>query len=129
MNNIKAFLEADALRTQGEWHNNSRSGKTNVQAENGRLTANAGGYMDNMSDGKYHYENEANANFIAAASRIPDEIRAMQDALEQVCSLMHDHADTLESWVHAVPERITKMMEKEMREKLAIAAPFRKIGV
>ena len=62
-------------------------------------------------------------------TRIAPDIRALQNALEQVCGRMQEHADTLESWVNAVPEQITKMMAEEIRQSLIDAAPFRKTGV
>jgi hypothetical protein len=103
---IKQFLEADALRTQGEW-------------ENDRGQVHTAGLA--MCDAK---QKVADADFIAAASRIAPDIRAMQDAFEQVCTaarMVVTHSDLkYKNEVFAV---------ERLREALTAAAPYRKLGV
>lgn len=96
---IKAFLEADALRTQGEWtwrNPNLRSfGDAHVDCEAAEKVAVCGqisaktdwGYLGRCEPEQV----EANAAFIAAASRIApdltkmvDDMRVAKEALEEI---------------------------------------------
>ncbi len=118
--NIKQFLDADALRDKGEWSSSKQDGvpghcfQAQVWDSNGNNLA----VIEPTGD-----ENEASATaaFIAAASRIAPDIRAMQDAFEQVCEAATDVAN---NWQTPTVEHY-----RALARSLSIAAPFRKTGV
>lgn len=67
--------------TPGPWALHKYS-STTVQNEAGRTVASCGGYQDNMSDGAFAVENEANARLIAAAPELVEALRDMCAAAE-----------------------------------------------
>lgn len=127
MNNLKAFLEADALRTQGEW----KSFGCDV----------SGKHFDIYDEGGHSKEN---ANFIAAASRIAPEIRAMQEELgrlaidSDVWQSASNARDKIIEQMQAALEQVCEALEalrddiwddKVCDDALVAAAPYRKGGV
>lgn len=141
--NIKQFLEADALRTQGE---PTVIHRTNVNI-GGRYFAQTGGYSSNVEGDNWHEDNAHNALFIAAASRIAPEIKALQDAFEQVCALVVEAEKIIAGSITMQDEYTGKQeqesgytcdvylmpVEREWVAKcipiLRNASPFRKTGV
>lgn len=148
-NNIKQFLEADVLRTQGEL----------VVSDMGNGNSMI---MDTIRDVGDRYVGETfyveDANFIAAASRIAPDIRQLLAAFEQVCEVLeainkrsYSHiepyddlfarfhprktldikrrVDGVETWFEG--DWLTYLWGeiKRGREALTAAAPYRKTGV
>lgn len=141
---IKQFLEADALRTQGEWLQENEAVFVPTKGQTPQCVL---GYI---AEGLY----EPDATFIAAASRIAPEIRQLQssltirtacyesanqraeqlaetlkqvqDAFEQVCA----NLDELESMndTSFVNDDEFAYHRQWVTEALAIAAPYRKGG-
>lgn len=92
-NNIKAFLEADALRTRGEWYNVSGDEPyAGIKIMSGRKVI-AKLWLDDAPVHDFNAEQSNNAAFIAAASRIAPDIRAMEDAFERVCEALEFYRD------------------------------------
>lgn len=109
-NNIKQFLEADVLRTQGEL----------VVSDMGNGNSMI---MDTIRDVGDRYVGETfyveDANFIAAASRIAPDIRQLLAAFEQVCEALESSKRAINGREH------TGFIDKA----LTAAAPYRKTGV
>lgn len=133
---IKQFLEADALRTQGEWRNvYGEEPYADIQIMAGRNKI-AKLWLDDAPVHDFNAEQSNNANFIAAASRIAPDIRAMQGAFEQVCGVLsmlnkrqiatwYSNLDGQNSGYYAGWDDA----EYAVRQALSLASPFRKTGV
>lgn len=98
MDNIKQFLEADALRTQGEWFLTKYTNYTgfSVHPIDGGFGCIAERWEEGQKDVERIEQILSNGDFIAAASRIaPDlakmveDIRVAKEALE-TCRTYYD---------------------------------------
>lgn len=127
MDNLRKFLEADALRTQGEWRatENKKFGWMDVShnkwCEKGETSTVV--RVEN-----YQEQQKENATFIAAASRIAPDIRQLLAAFEQVCDALEYAGFELE----AVQERgayTPEFVQTKLQDALTAAAPYRKGGV
>lgn len=128
-NNIKQFLEADALRTGGAWENDECVLYALGDQAIAEVRPNRG--QD------YH-----NANFIAAASRIAPDIRNLLAAFEQVCDRLADSREAIASLPedalgycgdedsNGIPYKYPLQAELLYRvdNALTAAAPWRKQG-
>lgn len=121
--NIKQFLEADALRTQGEWV---------IAADSG---ANVWTYVENTHIANCQIEVSpntawANSGFIAAASRIAPDIRNLLSAFEQVCEALSRlgtiHEATLMDYEGMNAAGDSEDL-RDVENALAAAAPYRKL--
>jgi hypothetical protein len=72
--------------TPWPWFRNGRV-NTLVENSNRRCVVSTGAYSDNVSDGAYILENEANAKFIEDA---PAHISLMADCIEELLSLLDE---------------------------------------
>lgn len=102
--NLKQFLEADALRTQGAWRRDALAG----------ITAIAG----HVADVSLSFNADNDAAFIAAASRIAPDIRQLLAAFEEVCEALDKVEHDL-----AVPTYLRELSGA----MLEAAAPWRKL--
>ena len=127
MENIKEFLEADALRTQGVWESGVHPANGNINIVKPIFFGNRGGKLPECEGSHLYLKSEPDARFIAAASLISEEIRAIQDAFEQVCAAL-DRIKTHAAATNNIIERKCKTYEI-CQKALALAAPFRKTGV
>lgn len=121
--NIKQFLEADALRTQGEWWHDgftSEMGVVGYKHESGTHLHVAQVFGDDKID--------ANTTFIAAASRIAPELRAWAAAFEQVCeALDYIRDDFVEYWYGEQGKSADLKSVSDADKALTAAAPYRKL--
>lgn len=135
--NMKQFLEADALRTQGEWIKGCYNGQCHKKHKHKGKTGDDPCIYEYTLDespcvsiapnitliGWDDYGTvlgDDDANFIAAASRIAPDIRQLLAAFEQVC-------DALESVDGHGLARTSPMREEQRQQALTAAAPWRKL--